>query len=76
VSIIFERTVWEKTSEDCQKCEYKDDKFEHFQLEKSSQDNKTDLWERKQSEHALKKYWQHKKLEKVDCLMIKKNDNH
>jgi len=31
------------TSEDGQKCRYKDDEFEHFQFEESFQDDKTDL---------------------------------
>jgi len=76
VSVIFKRTVWEETSKDSQKCRYKDDEFEHFQFQESFQDDKTDLWERKQSEYALKKYWQHRELEEADCLTTRRNDNH
>jgi len=53
VFVIFEKTVWEKTNKDSQKCRYKDDEFEHFQFKENSQDNKTDLWEKKQSEEIL-----------------------
>jgi len=70
VSVIFERTVWEKISKNSQKCRYKDDEFEHFQFKKSSQNSEADLWERKQFKYTLKKYWQHRELEEANYLMM------